>query len=256
MKQFITLSKSFQPAKGRFNWAEIRAIGQKIDNFFTTSRCSLLSSTEIVMDALYLVSIKDLICSPLWMQQLSMQLSIMITELGTGKSFICRRSPLMKSVNDSKVNEPSTILSQMMPSRHMAGRTEYLCEAIDNTINDVPQHKEGGTPLTTNEMAVFCCMLPMKRPAIGAISCTLVKGTLINKNELLRFILPDLKQEVSVTVFAVLNHNLCQLRSVQSEWLRSKINIIYSSHLFPHQPSSLLCTPDGRNRDINVSKLT
>ncbi len=176
------------------------------------------------MDALYLVSIKDLICSPLWMQQLS----IMIMELGAGKSFICRRSPLMKSVNGSEVNEPS--------SRHMASKTEYLCEAIDNTV---PQHKEGGTPSTPNEMPAFCCTLPMRRPAILVISHTLVKGTLINKNELLRFILPNLKQEVSMMVFAVLNHNLCQLRNVQSEWLGSKIDIIYSSHLFPHQPSSL-----------------
>ena len=39
-------------------------------------------------------------------------------------------------------------------------KTEYLCEAIDNTINDVPQHKEGGTPFTLNEMAVFVAHSP------------------------------------------------------------------------------------------------
>ncbi len=48
----------------------------------------------------------------------------------------------MKSVNDSKVNEPSTILSQMMPSRHMAGRTEYLCEAIDGSVLLHAPHEE------------------------------------------------------------------------------------------------------------------
>src|SRR5260370_4268206 len=119
-------------------------------------------------------------------------------EFGAGKSFICMRSPLMKSVNDSEVNEPSTILSQMMPSRLMAGKTEYLHEAINNTINNVPQHKEGGTPSTPNEMAVFCCTLPTKRPAILTISHTLVKGTLINKNKLLWFIMSDLKQDAGL----------------------------------------------------------
>jgi hypothetical protein len=50
MKRLITLSQTFQPTKGWFNWAEIGAVRRKVDNFFAARKDLLASPVEIEVD--------------------------------------------------------------------------------------------------------------------------------------------------------------------------------------------------------------